>query len=89
MNRRVSGFVAPHASAGALVTYGIDRTDAMLRTRKYVDRILRGTKPADLPVQGPKAFELVVNVKIAKALGLIISPALLSRARLTIPLAAL
>jgi putative ABC transport system substrate-binding protein len=71
---------APHASAGALVTYGIDRADAMLRTTEYVDRILRGTKPADLPVQGPKTFELVVNVKTAKALGLTISPTLLSRA---------
>src|SRR5436190_12912846 len=45
---------AAHASAGALVTYGIDLTDAMLQTTEYVDRILRGTKPADLPVQAPK-----------------------------------
>ena len=71
---------APHASAGALVTYGIDRADALLRTTEYVDRILRGTKPADLPVQGPKTFELVVNLKTAKALGLTISPTLLARA---------
>jgi putative ABC transport system substrate-binding protein len=71
---------APHASAGALVTYGIDRADALLRTTEYVDRILRGTTPADLPVQGPKTFELVVNLKTAKALGLAISPTLLARA---------
>ena len=71
---------APHASAGALVTYGIDRADALLLTTEYVDRILRGTKPADLPVQGPKTFELVVNLKTAKALGLTISPTLLARA---------
>jgi putative ABC transport system substrate-binding protein len=71
---------APHASAGALVTYGIDRADAILRTAEYVDRILRGTKPADLPVQAPKTFELVVNLKTAKTLGLTISPTLLARA---------
>src|SRR5258708_3670063 len=71
---------APHASAGALITYGIDRADALLRTTEYVERILRGTKPADLPVQGPRTFELVVNLKTAKALGLAISPTLLARA---------
>ena len=59
---------AAHASAGALVTYGIDLTDAMLQTTEYVDRILRGTKPADLPVQAPKTFELVVNLKTGKSL---------------------
>ncbi len=71
---------AVHASAGALVTYGIDPADAMLQTTEYVDRILRGTKPADLPVQAPKTFELVVNLKTAKILGLTISPTLLARA---------
>jgi putative tryptophan/tyrosine transport system substrate-binding protein len=71
---------AAHASAGALVTYGIDLTDAMLQTIEYVDRILRGTKPADLPVQAPKTFELVVNLKTAKILGLAISSMLLARA---------
>jgi putative ABC transport system substrate-binding protein len=71
---------AIHASAGALVTYGIDSADAQLRTAEYVDRILRGTKPADLPVQAPQKFELAVNLKTAKALNLSISPTLLARA---------
>jgi putative ABC transport system substrate-binding protein len=69
-----------HAYAGALATYGIDRRDTILQTADYVDRILRGTKPADLPVQAAQKFELVVNLKTAKALGLTISPTLLGRA---------
>lgn len=69
-----------HAYAGALATYGIDRTDTILQTANYVDRILRGTRPADLPVQAAQKFELVVNLRTAKALGLALSPALLSRA---------
>ncbi|SPP93193.1 ABC transporter substrate binding protein [Bradyrhizobium vignae] len=69
-----------HAYAGALVTYGIDRSDTILQTADYVDRILRGTKPADLPVQAARKFELVVNLETAKALGLTISPTLLGRA---------
>jgi putative ABC transport system substrate-binding protein len=71
---------AAHASAGALVTYGIDLAAALLQTTEYVDRILRGTKPADLPVQAPQTFELAVNLKTAKSLGLTISPALVARA---------
>jgi putative ABC transport system substrate-binding protein len=69
-----------HAYAGALVTYGIDRSDTILQTADYVDRILRGTKPAELPVQAAQKFELVVNLRTAKALGLTISPTLLGRA---------
>src|SRR5436305_5382073 len=69
-----------HAYAGALVTYGIDRGDSILRTADYVNRILRGTKPADLPVQAAEKFELLVNLKTATALGLTIPPTLLARA---------
>jgi putative ABC transport system substrate-binding protein len=69
-----------HAYAGALVTYGIDRADAIMRTADYVDQILRGTKPADLPVQAAEKFEMLVNLKTARALGLTISPMLLARA---------
>jgi putative ABC transport system substrate-binding protein len=70
----------PHAHAGALVTYGIDRADTILRTADYVNRVLRGAKPADLPVQAAEKFELLVNLKTANALGLTISPTLLARA---------
>jgi putative ABC transport system substrate-binding protein len=53
-----------------LLSYGIDRVDLFRRAASYVDRILRGAKPAELPVQLPTKFEMVVNVKTAKALGL-------------------
>jgi putative ABC transport system substrate-binding protein len=69
-----------HAYAGALATYGIDRNDTILQTANYVDRILRGAKPADLSVQAAQKFELVVNLRTAKSLGLTISPTLLGRA---------
>ena len=58
------------AQDGGLIAYGIDRIDPFKRAASYVDRILRGEKPSDLPVQQPTKFEFVINLKTAKALGL-------------------
>jgi putative ABC transport system substrate-binding protein len=68
------------ARDGGLLSYGVDRVDIVRRAASYVDRILRGAKPGDLPVQFPTKFEMVVNLKAAKALGLAVPPSILLRA---------
>lgn len=68
------------AEAGGLMTYGVDLTDIFRRGAAHVDKVLKGAKPADLPVQQPTKFELIINLKTAKMLGLIIPPSLLLRA---------
>jgi len=67
-------------AAGGLVSYGPDLADQFRRTASYVDRILNGEKPADLPVQAPTKYELVINLKTAKALGLTVPDKLLALA---------
>jgi putative tryptophan/tyrosine transport system substrate-binding protein len=68
------------AAGGGLIDYGIDRIDLYRRAASYVDRILKGTKVSDLPIQMPTKFELVINLKTAEALGLNVPPTLFAQA---------
>jgi putative ABC transport system substrate-binding protein len=73
-----------YATDGGLMSYGFDTPDLFRRSASYIDRILRGEKPANLPVQAPTKFELIINQSTAKALDLVVPPTLLARADLVI-----
>ena len=71
--------LSAYAKDGGLLSYGVDQVDILRRAATYVDRILRGEKAGDLPVQLPVKYEMVLNLKTAKALGLAVPPSILLR----------
>ena len=77
MLKLAEAWVELHARDGGLLSYGVDRVDLFRRAASYVDRILRGAKPSELPVQLPTKFEMVVNLKAAKSLGLTVPQSIL------------
>jgi ABC-type uncharacterized transport system substrate-binding protein len=80
-NRLPAMYSAPqYVDAGGLMSYGVNLADLDRRAATYVDKILKGTKPADLPVEQPKKFEFIINLKAAKQIGLTIPPNVLARA---------
>src|SRR5439155_18273458 len=84
-SRLPSIFALPeYAEAGGLIAYGADSLDLERRSATFVDKILKGAKPADLPVEQPTKFDLIINLRTAKAIGLTIPPSLLLRADQTI-----
>jgi putative ABC transport system substrate-binding protein len=73
-------FNATFVTAGGLVSYGVDFVDQYRRAAGYVDRILTGEKPGELPIQAPVKYQMLINLKAAKAIGLTIPPSVLARA---------